>query len=122
MIDAGRACGAYHDDHVRNLGTRRVQVDEIWSSTALRPPVFEAIVDPAIGLVQIGEDRRQHGVRRTSESRLQKPAAGVFVVSRVGQVHEDGHESSIFKDEKPGRVIFAASIKQDGLQRKCHFE
>lgn len=33
MIDAGKACAAYHDEHVRNLKTRRVQVDEIWSFT-----------------------------------------------------------------------------------------
>lgn len=33
MIDAGRVCAAYHDDHLRGLNTRRVQVDEIWSFT-----------------------------------------------------------------------------------------
>ena len=33
MIEAGRACLAYHDEHVRNLKSRRVQVDEIWSFT-----------------------------------------------------------------------------------------
>ena len=33
MIDAGRACAAYHDQHVRKLKTKRVQVDEIWSFT-----------------------------------------------------------------------------------------
>ena len=33
MIEAGHACLAYHDKHVRNLKSRRVQVDEIWSFT-----------------------------------------------------------------------------------------
>lgn len=33
MIDAGKACAAYHDEHVRNLHSKRVQVDEIWSFT-----------------------------------------------------------------------------------------
>src|ERR1700681_349422 len=33
MIDAGKACAAYHDEHVRNLKTKRCQVDEIWSFT-----------------------------------------------------------------------------------------
>jgi len=33
MIDAGKACAAYHDEHVRNLKSNRVQVDEIWSFT-----------------------------------------------------------------------------------------
>jgi IS1 family transposase len=36
MIDAGKACAAYHDEHVRNLKTRRCQVDEIWSFTAAK--------------------------------------------------------------------------------------
>ena len=32
LVDAGTACAAYHDEHVRGLRkTRRVQVDEIWS-------------------------------------------------------------------------------------------
>lgn len=32
LVDAGAACAAYHDEHVRNLRkTRRVQVDEIWA-------------------------------------------------------------------------------------------
>jgi IS1 family transposase len=33
MVDAGKACAEYHDQHVRNLKSRRVQVDEIWSFT-----------------------------------------------------------------------------------------
>ncbi len=31
MVDAGKACDAFHNGHVRNLSTKRVQVDEIWS-------------------------------------------------------------------------------------------
>jgi hypothetical protein len=31
MIDAGQACAAYHDAHVRNVASKRIQVDEIWS-------------------------------------------------------------------------------------------
>jgi IS1 family transposase len=33
MIDAGKVCAAYHDEHVRGLTSKRVQVDEIWSFT-----------------------------------------------------------------------------------------
>lgn len=33
LVDAGKACHAYHDEHVRNVRARRVQVDEIWSFT-----------------------------------------------------------------------------------------
>lgn len=33
LIDAGTACAAYHDEHVRNVEARRIQCDEIWSFT-----------------------------------------------------------------------------------------
>jgi len=31
LTDAGKACMAYHDEHVRDVEAKRVQVDEIWS-------------------------------------------------------------------------------------------
>lgn len=31
LVDVGTACAKYHHEHVRNLKTRRVQADEIWS-------------------------------------------------------------------------------------------
>ena len=33
LIDAGKACDAYHNANVRNVKAARVQVDEIWSFT-----------------------------------------------------------------------------------------
>jgi IS1 family transposase len=33
LIDAGKACAAYHDANVRDVKATRVQVDEIWSFT-----------------------------------------------------------------------------------------
>ena len=33
LVDAGKACAAYHDANVRNVSVARVQVDEIWSFT-----------------------------------------------------------------------------------------
>jgi IS1 family transposase len=48
MIDAGKACAAYHDEHVRNLAAKRVQVDEIWSFTyAKQKNVAKAKAAPA---------------------------------------------------------------------------
>jgi IS1 family transposase len=47
MIDAGRACAIYHDEHVRGLTAKRVQVDEIWSFTyAKQKNVAEAKAAP----------------------------------------------------------------------------
>ena len=31
LVDAGKICSAYQGEHFRNLDTRRVEVDEIWS-------------------------------------------------------------------------------------------
>ncbi|HEY8098562.1 MAG TPA: IS1 family transposase [Methylobacter sp.] len=31
MEDAGKACDAYHNEHVINLRSKRIQVDEVWS-------------------------------------------------------------------------------------------
>ena len=33
LIDAGKACWNYHDANVRNVETKKVQVDEIWTFT-----------------------------------------------------------------------------------------
>ncbi len=33
LIDAGKACAAFHDDTVRGVTSKRVQCDEIWSFT-----------------------------------------------------------------------------------------
>ena len=33
LVDAGSACAAYHDQHVRNLRTRRIECDEAWCFT-----------------------------------------------------------------------------------------
>ena len=36
LADIGEACVAYHDRHVRNLTTRRVQADEIWCFVGMK--------------------------------------------------------------------------------------
>ncbi len=36
LIDAGKACAAFHDEKVRGVKARRVQVDEIWTFTAAK--------------------------------------------------------------------------------------
>ncbi|MCP4327551.1 MAG: IS1 family transposase [Alphaproteobacteria bacterium] len=33
LVDAGKACAAYHDEHVHDVKARKVQCDEIWSFT-----------------------------------------------------------------------------------------
>lgn len=31
LMEAGQACQAYHDEHVRDLNCKRIQVDEVWA-------------------------------------------------------------------------------------------
>jgi hypothetical protein len=33
LVDAGKACATFHDEKVRDVQARRVQVDEIWNFT-----------------------------------------------------------------------------------------
>lgn len=33
LVDAGKACAAFHDEQVRNVKAKRIQCDEIWSFT-----------------------------------------------------------------------------------------
>lgn len=36
LVDAGEACAAFHDRHVRRVASKRVQCDEIWSFCAAK--------------------------------------------------------------------------------------
>jgi IS1 family transposase len=52
LIDAGKACDAYHDKHVRGVKATRVQCDEIWSfvhAKAKNAPKSKRAGDPTIG-------------------------------------------------------------------------
>ncbi len=47
MIDAGKACADYHDEHVHGLKSKRIQCDEIWSFVyAKQKNVVEAKAAP----------------------------------------------------------------------------
>jgi hypothetical protein len=47
LIDAGKACMAYHDANVRDVKAKRVQVNEIWSFTyAKQKNVARAVAAP----------------------------------------------------------------------------
>jgi len=50
LVDVGTACAKYHHEHVRNLKTRRVQADEIWSYVyAKAKNVPEEMRAPGVG-------------------------------------------------------------------------
>lgn len=50
LVDAGKACSAFHDEKVRDVKATRVQVDEIWSFTYAKQknaPKAKGIIDHA---------------------------------------------------------------------------
>src|SRR5437016_5776012 len=49
LVDAGKACAAFHDAKVRDVKARRVQVDEIWSFTAGKQKNVAAMKKPVGG-------------------------------------------------------------------------
>jgi len=49
LEDAGRACAAFHDEKVRDVKARRVQVDEVWSFTAAKQKNVPGMKKPIAG-------------------------------------------------------------------------
>jgi IS1 family transposase len=49
LVDAGKACATFHDEKVRGVKARRVQVDEIWSFTAAKQKSVPGMRKPVAG-------------------------------------------------------------------------
>jgi hypothetical protein len=49
LEDAGEICAAFHDEHVRGVKAKRVQVDEIWSFTAAKQKNVAVMKRPVNG-------------------------------------------------------------------------
>ena len=49
LEDAGKVCMAFHDENVRNVQSKRVQVDEIWSFTAAKQKNVASMKKPVDG-------------------------------------------------------------------------
>ncbi|MCW6512634.1 IS1 family transposase [Lichenifustis flavocetrariae] len=49
LVDAGKACAAFHDERVRNVKAKRIQCDEIWSFTAAKQKNVAAMKAPVDG-------------------------------------------------------------------------
>ena len=58
--DAGEACAAYHDEHVRGIaGNRRIECDEVWAFVyAKKRNVPRAKAAPAEAAGTLGRGRR----------------------------------------------------------------
>lgn len=49
LLDAGKVCMAFHDEKVRSVTAKRVQVDEIWSFTAAKQKNVPGMKKPVDG-------------------------------------------------------------------------
>lgn len=49
LVDAGKACATFHDEQVRNVPSKRIQCDEIWSFTAAKQKNVAAMKTPVDG-------------------------------------------------------------------------
>lgn len=49
LVDMGKFCAGFHDENVRNVHSKRVQVDEIWSFTAAKQKNVDAMKKPVDG-------------------------------------------------------------------------
>jgi IS1 family transposase len=50
VVDLGTVCAKYHDEHVRNIRSKRVQCDEIWSFVGMKQKHVPAEARGTLGL------------------------------------------------------------------------
>jgi IS1 family transposase len=49
LVEAGECCAAFHDEMVRNVASKRVQVDEVWSFTGAKQKNVATMKKPVEG-------------------------------------------------------------------------
>lgn len=100
LIDAGKACMAFHDANVRNVRAKRVQVDEIWSFTyAKQKNVATAKAAPA----DAGDTWTWTAIEADT-----KLIVSYFVGGR------DGECAMMFMDDLASRLANRVQLTSDG--------
>ena len=102
LVDAGRVCAWFHDENVRDVRARRVQVDEIWSFTyAKAKNVAAAKAAPE------GADDTWTWTALDSDSKL--------IVSWLVGPRDAGSAFTVV-DDLGGRLANRAQLTSDGLK------
>lgn len=100
LVDAGTACAAFHDERVRGVRAKRVQVDEIWSFTyAKAKNVLSATKAPA----QAGDTWTWTAIE--SDSKL-------IISWLVGA--RDVEYAIAFMNDLRGRIVNRIQLTSDG--------
>jgi len=100
LADAGEACIAYHDEHVRNVKAKHVQCDEIWSFCQMKE---KNVPKGKRGAFGIGDVYAWTGI--DSESKL-------ILSYLVGK--RDGRYAKAFIDDLASRLANRVQLTTDG--------
>jgi IS1 family transposase len=100
LIDAGIVCAAFHDEKVRNVKSKRVQVDEVWSFTAAKQKNVPRMKKPVDGA---GDTWTWTALNADSKLIVQW-----FVGGR------DGHAAKLFIDDMASRLANRVQLTSDG--------
>jgi IS1 family transposase len=100
LIDAGEACAAFHDEKVRDVKAKRVQVDEIWSFTAAKQKNVANMKKPVEGA---GDTWTWTALDADSKLIVQW-----FVGGR------DGYSAKLFIDDLKTRLANRVQLISDG--------
>ena len=100
LVDAGTVCAAFHDEKVRGVKAKRVQVDEIWSFTYAKQKNVADTKAPGMALATRGP-----GPRFDADSKL---IVQWFVGGR------DGYSAKLFMDDLASRLANRVQLTSDG--------
>jgi IS1 family transposase len=100
LEDAGEACAAFHDDHVRGVKAKRVQVDEIWS--------FIYAKDKNVAKAKAAPDRAGDAWTWTALEADTKLIVSFFVGGR------DSDCAKWFMDDVAARLATRVQLTSDG--------
>jgi IS1 family transposase len=102
LVDAGEACAAFHDEKVRGVRSKRVQVDEIWSFCAAKQKNVPNMKKPVDGAGDVWT-----WTALDADSKL---IVQWFVGGR------DGHSAKLFIDDLATRLATRVQLTSDGLR------
>jgi IS1 family transposase len=100
LVDAGKGCATFHDDKVRGVKARRVQVDEIWSFTAAKQKNVAAMKAPVAGA---GDTWTWTAIEADSK---------LLITWLVGG--RDGEYAMAFMDDLRARLANRVQLTSDG--------
>lgn len=100
LVDAGRVCMAFHDEKVRGVTAKRVQVDEIWSFCAAKQKNVAKMKTPVDGAGDVWT-----WTALDADSKL-------IVQWHVGD--RDGETAKVFIGDLAGRLAGRVQLTSDG--------